>query len=100
MSVFLTAFTQDHHWNIISFILADTALENQPRKHTIWNPKASTQAIICLGTRRRTACLLHIFCDNKEQKALWRREYRLGERVLTAFNQDALSGPHSVVDVD
>lgn len=45
-------------------------------------------------------CLLHIFCDNEEQKAPWRREYRLVERVLTAFNQAALSGPHSAVDVD
>lgn len=41
-----------------------------------------------------------MFCDNKEQKRLWRREHKDVERVLTALNQDALSGPHVVVAVD
>lgn len=48
------------------------------------------------GTRM---CLLHIFRDNKAQKRQWSREYKDGERV-SALNQDALSGPHVVVDVD
>ena len=55
---------------------------------------------MCFGTRTGSVCLLHIFRDNKEQERLRRRAEKDGQRVSTASNQDALSGPHAVVDVD
>lgn len=72
----------------------------QAKKANHLKSRAPTRCIIRFGSRTGIVCLLHIFCDNKEQKRQCRREYKDGERVLTALNQDAMSGPHVFVDLE